>query len=271
MPGHSSAAIAAYPWLGVAKQPIKVPTSFGVKYDVFDVTDPKVVAFLQDVLNEVIQLFPSDVVHIGGDEVKYKQWLENEKVQAYMKKHKLPSPADLQIAFTNDISNYLEKKKKRMMGWNDIMGAELHEFNKDAAPVTGRLASSTIVQFWKGELDMVKDAVSKGYDVVNSYHVFTYLDYDYKSIPIKKAYDFDPIPEGLEPKYHKKILGLGCQMWGEWIPTIESMYKMTFPRLAAYAEVGWTTKENKNFDRFKEEMENLYVRWDQEKISYNKK
>jgi hexosaminidase len=271
MPGHSSAAIAAYPWLGVTKQPIKVPTSFGVKYDVFDVTDPKVIGFLQDVLNEVIQLFPSDVVHIGGDEVKYQQWLQNEKVQAYMKEHKLPSPADLQIAFTNDISNYLEKKQKRMMGWNDIMGAQLHEFNKDAAPVTGSLASSTIVQFWKGELDMVKDAVSKGYDVVNSYHVFTYLDYDYNSIPLKKAYDFDPIPAGLDVKYHDKILGLGCQMWGEWIPTIESMYKMTFPRIAAYAEVGWTTKENKNFDRFNEKMENLYIRWDQEKISYNKK
>lgn len=270
MPGHSSAAIAAYPWLGVTKQPIKVPTSFGVKYDVFDVTDPKVITFLQDVLNEVIQLFPSDVVHIGGDEVKYKQWLQNEKVQAYMKAHTLPSPADLQIAFTNDISNYLEKKQKRMMGWNDIMGAELHAFNKDAAPVTGHLAPSTIVHFWKGELDMVKDAVSKGYDVVNSYHVFTYLDYDYKSIPLKKAYDFDPIPEGLEPKYHKKILGLGCQMWGEWTPTVASVYRMTFPRIAAYAEVGWTAKENKNFDRFNQALKAFYTRWDDEHILYTR-
>lgn len=269
MPGHSSAAIAAYPWLGVTKQRIKVPTSFGVKYDTFDVSDPKVVTFLQQVLDEVIALFPSDVVHIGGDEVKYDQWLKSESVQRYMKMHHLASPADLQIAFTNKMSNYLEKKGKRMMGWNDIMGAKLHDYN-DAVPVTGNLAKSTIIQFWKGDLDMVKDAVSKGYEVVNSYHVFTYLDYDYQSIPLKKAYDFDPVPEGLDAQYAPQILGLGCQMWGEWIPTEAALYQQTFPRIAAYAEVGWTSKDQKDFHRFQQALQLFYKRWDKEGIGYHK-
>ncbi|MEH6304028.1 beta-N-acetylhexosaminidase [Olivibacter sp. CPCC 100613] len=270
MPGHSSAAIAAYPWLGVTKKPISVPTSFGVKYDIFDVTDPKVISFLQEVLNEVIELFPSKVIHIGGDEVKYDQWLKSEKVQAYMRAHKLSSPADLQIAFTNAISNYIAGKNRQMMGWNDIMGAKLHDYNQQTAPVTGTLSKSTIVQFWKGELAMVKDAVSKGYHVVNSYHLYTYLDYDYKTIPLKKAYDFDPIPEGLDRRYHKQILGLGAQMWGEWIPSVQAMNQQTFPRIAAYAEVGWTSKANKDFDRFEKGLTNLYHRWDKKGIEYHK-
>lgn len=260
MPGHSSAAIAAYPWLGVSKEPISVPTSFGVKYDVFDVTDPKVIGFLHDVLNEVIALFPGKVIHIGGDEVKFDHWEEARHVQDYMKAHNLSSSSDLQLYFTNGISEYLASKGRRMMGWNDIMGAKLHDYS-DSRPVTGTLAPNTIVQFWKGDLDMVKDAVSKGYDVVNSYHVFTYLDYDYKAIPLKKSYEFDPIPEGLDAQYHKKILGSGCQMWGEWTPDEASVYRQTFPRLAAYAEVGWTALDNKDFERFSENLKSLSKRW----------
>ncbi|WP_028297434.1 beta-N-acetylhexosaminidase [Olivibacter sitiensis] len=263
MPGHSSAAIAAYPWLGVTKEAITVPTSFGVKYDVYDVTDPKVIQFLHQVLKEVIALFPSNVIHIGGDEVKFKQWEESQKVQQYMKERQLNSSADLQIYFTNGISTFLAEQGKRMMGWNDITGAKLHDYS-DQKLATGQLASETIIQFWKGDLDMVKDAVSKGYDVVNSYHEYTYLDYDYKHIPLRKAYEFNPIPDGLEDEYHAKILGLGCQMWGEWIPTSQSMYKQVFPRIAAYAEVGWSSPENKNFDRFMRQLNFFLKRWERE-------
>lgn len=268
MPGHASAAIASYPWLGVTKLPIKVPVNFGVKYDIFDVTDPKVIDFIHNVLNEVMDLFPSDVIHIGGDEVKYDQWNESPSVQAYMKKHKLTSPADLQLSFTNNISGFLEKKSKRMMGWNDIMGAKLHDYNLDAPPVTGTLSKSAIIQFWKGDLAMIKEAVYNGYDIVNSYHEFTYLDYS--SISLQKAYEFDPAPEGLEKKYHKKILGLSCQMWGEWITSLDDMYQRTFPRLAAYAEVGWTKLENKNFERFQQSLPYFYNQWISKGISIQK-
>jgi hexosaminidase len=268
MPGHSTAAIAAYSWLGTTHQPVKVSTKFGVHYDVFNVTDPKVVSFLEDVLQEVIALFPSKVIHIGGDEVKYDQWKADANVNAYMKAHHLASPADLQIAFTNSISNFLAGKNRRMAGWNEIMGSKLHDFSdsKDA-PATEKLATGTIVQFWKGELNLITDAVSKGYDVINSYHAMTYLDYDYTSISLEKAYSFDPIPAGLAPQYYSKILGSGCQMWGEWIPDNKSMNRQVYPRLAAFAEDGWTTPENKSFNRFKEALQFFYTRWDKEGIA----
>ncbi|MGJ1263563.1 family 20 glycosylhydrolase [Sphingobacterium spiritivorum] len=126
---------------------------------------------------------------------------------------------------------FLEKNNKRMMGWNDIMGAKLHDYNQDAAPVTGTLSKSAIIQFWKGNVDLMKEAARNGYDIVNSYHEATYLDYSH--ISLEKAYSFDPVPEGLDKQYHAKILGLGCQMWGEWIPDVKDMYKQTFPRIAA--------------------------------------
>lgn len=271
MPRHSSAAIAAYPWLGTKHEQIRVPVNFGVHYDVFNVTNPKVISFLQDVLQEVIALFPSKVIHIGGDEVKYDQWKADAGVNAYMKAHHLASPADLQIAFTNDISHYLSGKNRRMAGWNEIMGSKLHDFT-DAKDVsaTEKLAAGTIVQFWKGELNLITDAVSKGYDVINSYHAATYLDYDYNAISLEKAYSFDPIPAGLDPKYHAKILGSGCQMWGEWIPDVKAMNHQVFPRLAAYAEDGWTLPANKNFEQFKQALQYFYAHWDKEGIQYNK-
>ncbi|ULQ52014.1 beta-N-acetylhexosaminidase [Flavihumibacter fluvii] len=260
MPGHASAAIAAYPWLGITKKQVQVPVRFGVMYDIFDVSDPKVVSFLQDVLDEVTALFPSPIIHIGGDEVKYDQWVNSAAVAAYMKSNKMSSPADLQIGFTNEMSRYIEKKGKRMMGWNDIMGSKLHEYN-DALPVTGTLSASAIIQFWKGDIALIKDAAVKSHDIVNSFHEFTYMDYDYTSIPLSKAYGFDPVPAGLEERYHSRIIGTGCQMWGEWTPDEASMNGRVFPRLAAYAEVGWTIPSRKNFDRFQAAMPFFYDRW----------
>ena len=269
MPGHSSAAIAAYPWLGTAKQEIEVPIVFGVGTDVYDVSDPKVKQFLTDVLDEVIAMFPSKVIHIGGDEVKYNHWKSSETVQDYMKENNLDSPAELQVYFTNSISQYLQGKGRRMMGWNEIMGHNLHEY-QDATDTKSdqQLAKGTIVHFWKGDLELATQAASNAYEIVNSLHSNTYLDYDYESIPLSKAYAFDPVPEKLNPEYHDKVIGTGCQMWGEWIPTNGHMHFQVFPRIAAYAEVGWTEKKNKDFDAFKTALKKLQKHWEQEGIYY---
>ncbi len=269
MPGHSSAAIASYSWLGTAKKEIEVPISFGVGTDVYDVSDPEVIAFLQNVLDEVMELFPSKVIHIGGDEVKYNHWKSSPTVQAYMKANNLKTPAELQVFFTNNISQYLYSKGRKMMGWNEIMGHNVHDY-QDASDTKSdqKLAAGTIVHFWRGDEKLINQAVGNGYEIVNSIHSSTYLDYDYKSIPLSKAYAFDPIPENLDPKYHDKVIGTGCQMWGEWIPTNGHMYFQTFPRIAAYAEVGWTEKENKNFDLFKVALVKLQKRWEQNGIYY---
>ena len=269
MPGHSSAAIAAYPWLGTAKQEIEVPIVFGVGTDVYDVSEPKVKQFLTDVLDEVMLMFPSKVIHIGGDEVKYNHWKSSETVQDYMKENNLDSPAELQVYFTNSISQYLQAKGRRMMGWNEIMGHNLHEY-QDATDTKSnqQLAKGTIVHFWKGDLGLATQAASNAYEIVNSLHSNTYLDYDYESIPLSKAYAFDPVPEKLNPEYHDKVIGTGCQMWGEWIPTNGHMHFQVFPRIAAYAEVGWTEKKNKDFDAFKTALKKLQKHWEQEGIYY---
>lgn len=260
MPGHESAAIAAYPWLGVTGKQIKVPCHFGVQYEVLNVASPRVLAFIEDVLGEVLQLFPSSVIHIGGDEVKYDYWKKSSLIQTYMNNNNIKTFADLQISFTNKISHLLCAKGRRMMGWNDIMGDRIHEYNLDSS-VNQSLAKGTIIQFWKGSLDLIKKAAEQGYDIVNSYHYMTYLDYDDTKLSLEKAYSFSPIPNGLPKKFVHHVIGLGCQMWGEEIMSNTRMYKMIFPRIAAYAEVGWTLPANKDYTKFLEALKVLEFKW----------
>lgn len=268
MPGHASAAIAAYPWLGTSGKQIKVPGKFGVHYEVLNVSDPKVLQFLDDVTNEVIALFPSQVFHIGGDEVKYDQWKASPTIRSYMAEKGLKTPVELQIYFTNEISNMLASKGKRMMGWNEITGDKLHEYqsDEDTKEVGQQLAKGTIVHFWKGDPALIKKTIDKGYDVVNSYHVFTYVDYNYKSIPLSKAYSFNPVPDGLTSEEQSRVLGLGCQMWGEFIPTVESMNRLVYPRIAAYAETGWTGTDKKDYNRFLNSLNYFMDKWAAEGI-----
>jgi hexosaminidase len=273
MPGHSSAAIAAYTWLGTAGVDIDVPVKFGRLYDNYDVTKPEVITFIKDVLTEMFELFPSEVIHIGGDEVGYKVWEDSKSVQKYMKEHNIKTPADLQIDFTNKISKFIEENGRRMMGWNEIMGKNIHtgfEEKKDDKEAETELAKNAIVHFWKGDLELLTEAAKQGYGIVNSLHNRTYLDYGYESITLEKAYSFDPIPEGLEAQYHKNIYGTGCQMWSEWTPTNADVERQTFPRIAAFAEVGWTQLENKNYDSFKVALNRLQKHWDSLGINYFK-
>ena len=273
MPGHSSAAIAAYTWLGTAGKEIEVPVQFGRLYDNYDVTKPEVITFIKDVLTEMFALFPSEVIHIGGDEVGYEVWENSASVQKYMKEHNIKTPADLQIDFTNKISKFIEDNGRRMMGWNEILGKNIHtdfEEKQDDQEAETELAKNVIVHFWKGDLELLSDAAKNGYGIVNSLHSSTYLDYSYTSIPLKKAYDFDPIPEGLDAQYHDNIYGTGTQMWSEWTPTNADVERQAFPRIAAYAEVGWTTLENKDYDSFKIALNKMQKHWDALGINYFK-
>lgn len=273
MPGHASAAIAAYTWLGTAGVDIDVPITFGRLYDNYDVTKPEVITFFKDVLHELFELFPSEVIHIGGDEVGYDVWEKSPSVQEYMKKHHIKTPADLQINFTNTMSQFIEENGRRMMGWNEILGKNIHKDfgeKKNDQEAQTELAKNAIIHFWKGDLELLTDAAKKGYSIVNSLHSSTYLDYNYKSIPLEKAYAFNPIPEGLDAQFHKNIYGTGCQMWSEWTPTNADVEKQTFPRIAAYAEVGWTTLENKDYDSFKVALKKMQTHWDTLGINYFK-
>ena len=157
-----------------------------------------------------------------------------------------------------------------MIGWNEITGDRLHEFQAgdEKKGLTNKLAQGTVVQFWKGNPALMKKTIDDGYDIVNSYHIFTYLDYDYNTIPLKKAYSFNPIPAGISPEQEKQVIGIGCQMWGEFIPSIEKMNKMIYPRIAAYAEIGWTDANNLNYDEFLQSLQPILKRWKSEGINY---
>lgn len=273
MPGHASAAIAAYPWLGTSGKTIQVPCAFGVLSEAFNVADPKVLGFLEDVLDEVIELFPSKIIHIGGDEVKYEQWKNSPVVQQFMKEKHIGSPAELQVWFTNHICTYLQSKGRRMMGWNDVTGDKLHHYHDSVeGSMQQKLSSDALVQFWTGDLHLLQKAAESGHEIVNSFHEYTYLNYNHDKITpgleftfapisLEKAYSFSPIPKDFPVQWRNQIIGMGCQMWGEWIPTVRSMYKMVYPYWAAHAETGWTRKNRKDYTRFRNALPYFVTRW----------
>lgn len=267
MPGHCSAIVAAYPEYGTVKEPIEMPVKFGKLPSALDASDEKVYQFLSDVLDEVIPLFPDKVIHIGGDEVRFQQWEKSDAIKKLVAEKGLKNAnTDVQVYFTNKMSRIIQDKGRRMMGWNEILGHDLHGQNVAASSQT--LAPGTIIHFWKGSADLAKKAIEKGHDVVNSTHSSTYLDYSYGSISLKKAYDFEPIFAGLDPQYHNKVLGLGCQMWTEWVSNIEKLEYQTFPRICAYAEVAWTPKEKKDFASFKNRLQTHEKRLDAAGVGY---
>lgn len=268
MPGHASAAIAAYPWLGILGELKEVPAVFGKHKDSYNIASPEVITFLQDVLDEVCELFPSEVIHVGGDEVLFATWSASEEMKSYMKKNGLNSPADAQIKFTNDMSNYLESKGKRMMGWNEIMGKNVHNFEntEDYGQVATTLSKKTVIHFWRGEVELITEAAQKGYQIVNSLHTDTYLDYDYEKSPLKHMYQFSPIPEGLEKQYEKNIIGVGVQMWTEWQPTYKNVEYQTFPRIAAASEIAWSGAGD--YDDFLVRLKNYSTNWTARDINF---
>jgi hexosaminidase len=270
MPGHASAAAAAYPELSTKRVPVEVATVFGKHTVSFNPADENVYRILSEILDEIAELFPSEVIHIGGDEVRFDHWKQSDEVKQLMEREGFKSVADVQIYFTNRMSRIIEAKGRRMMGWNEILGDDLHGFLKGQTRDKAFLSPNAIVHFWKGNADLATRAIRAGYAVVNSWHSYTYLDYSYKQIPLSKAYHFDPVFNGLESKYHDKIKGLGCQMWGEWIPKAVHMEWQVYPRLSAYAEVGWTARERKDYEDFQGRMKSQARRWDIQGVGYAK-
>ena len=247
MPGHTSAAIAAYPELGSLKTPPTVATYFNPTWGVFNVADERVIQFIQDVFDEIFDLFPSRYIHIGGDEVHPESWEANSDISRFMKEKNLDNYSEVQMLFTNRVASLIHSKGRTMIGWNDIMGKNIHEWADSDNESTHALAPYAVVQFWKGDTALIAEALKQGHRVINSSHRDTYLDYNYTKIPLKKAYDFSPFPKGIDRKYKPLLLGSGCQMWSEWIPRIEDMQRQVFPRIAAYAESGWTIENKKKF------------------------
>ncbi|MBZ4189905.1 beta-N-acetylhexosaminidase [Niabella beijingensis] len=257
VPGHASASIYAYPWLGSSSSKEK-KLVYG---DLYNITDPRVEGFIHDVLDEVLAIFPSKIIHIGGDEANYTHWKNREDITAFMKKHDIPTHSDLQVWAINRLSRYLAGKGAKMIGWNEITGDNIRLEAHVKASEKEKLAPGTIVQFWDGEVSLVNKAIHNGFDVVNSDRHYTYLDYSYETTPLEKAYAFNPVPEGLSGTDTEKILGLGCQMWGEAIPDTNRLYYQVFPRIAAMAECAWTAPARKDYSGFTERLKKMETIW----------
>ena len=250
MPGHSQAALVAYPELACTSgaPPFKVGTQWGVYRDVYCGGKDSVLKFNQDILDEVMDLFPSEIIHTGGDEVPKDRWKECSDCQTKIKSEGLKDEHALQCYFTNKISKYLADHGKRLMGWNEILDPDL--------------APNAICHFWTGKFDPIIAEIKNGRDIVVSKSSHLYLDHTYKHSSLSKYYKFEPVPDEVSPQYHGKVLGVESPLWCEVIfrqrknfpdytkyPEKIADYQM-WPRLNALSEIGWTKKENKDVGSF---------------------
>lgn len=251
MPGHVSASIYAYPWLGTSSRLLGKEV-FG---DLYHVIDPNVETFLKDVIDELVEIFPFEVFHVGGDEANFnKFWKPDAAINNFMAANNIPTYMDLQLWSINRIAAYLTSKNRTMMGWNEITGEQGGSKSEILSP-------ETIVHFWNGEESLINTAISKGHRVVNANNVYTYLNYAYSRTSFEKSYEFKPIPEGLSENDKDKILGVSCQLWTERVETQERIYAQVFPRLASMAECAWVPYADKNFDEFLVRLENIQKVW----------
>lgn len=248
MPGHAQAAIAAYPWLGndPSKQ-LEVATTWGVIENVFNVEDTTI-QFLQDVITEVMDLFPGQFIHIGGDECPKTQWKASEKAQAKIKSLGLKDEHELQSWFIRQMDKFIDSKGRRLIGWSEIL--------------EGGLAEKAALMVWLGN-DGAMTAVSSGHDIVMAQASHMYFDY-YQSqdkakepwsiggfIPLEKVYSYEPILPEMTEAQAKHVMGVQFQIWTEYISNGKHVEYMAFPRGCALSEVAWSSKENRSFDRFR--------------------
>lgn len=246
MPGHAQAAIAAYPSLGNFGDTVSVWGSWGVSPYILNPSD-STIAFMQDVLTEVMSLFPGEFIHVGGDEAIKPQWKASPLAQARMQALGLKTEDELQSWFITKMDAFIASKGRRMVGWDEIL--------------EGGLAPNAVVMSWRGTAGGLA-AARAGHDVVMTPGSHTYFDH-YQSrntqaeplaiggfLPLDTTYSYEPIPKGLEPEFAKHILGTQGQVWTEYLPDPKSVEYMAFPRVAALAEVLWTPREKKDFADF---------------------
>jgi hexosaminidase len=246
MPGHALAAIAAYPELGVTGQPADVGTRWGVYANILN-AEPSTVSFMQDVLTEVMALFPSRFIHVGGDEADKALWKTSPRIQERIKELGLKDEHELQSWFIQQMDAFLTAHNRRLVGWDEIL--------------EGGLAPGATVMSWRGTKGGI-DAARAGHDVIMAPTGNTYLDY-YQSqntageplaiggfLPIETVYAFEPVPAELEPQYRAHILGGQGQIWTEYMAGPKQVEYMAFPRLTALAEVLWTQADRKDYRDF---------------------
>lgn len=256
MPGHSLGVLSGYPQLGCTGGPYKVATTFGVFDDILCAGNDSTFIFLQNVLDEVMNLFPSKYIHIGGDEAPKARWHECPKCQARMKTEGLKDEHELQSYFIKRIEKYVVSKGRRIIGWDEIL--------------EGGLAPEATVMSWRG-MDGGVAAARQKHDVIMSSNSHLYFDH-YQADPateqlaiggyltLKKVYSLEPVPEQLNTEEAKHILGAQGQIWTEYMKTPEYVEYMLLPRMLALSEVVWTPREDRDYASFTSRLDNSLKR-----------
>jgi hexosaminidase len=252
MPGHSVAAIAAYPHLSCTGDTIPVETEWGVFKDIYCAGQETTFEFLEDVLDEVCELFPSPYIHIGGDESPRFRWENCDKCQKRMRVENLKSEAELQSWFNERVANYLKSKNKIIIGWDEIL--------------EGGIPSTAVIQSWRG-MEGGEHAALSGHKAVMSPTSHCYFDYPIEKIDLQKVYSFNPIPPSLETKDANLIIGGECNMWSEHTPQ-EVVDQYLFPRILALCEVLWTYPDSPDFNEFYSRVDNHLNRLDILGVNY---
>lgn len=265
MPGHALAALSAYPELACTKGPFEPATKWGVFDDVFCPKD-ETFKFLENVLDEVIKLFPSKYIHIGGDECPKTRWKECAHCQELIKKNNLKDEHGLQSYFIHRIEKYVNSKGRKIIGWDEIL--------------EGGLAPNAAVMSWTGIKGGV-EAAKSGHFAVMTPGAYCYFDH-YQGdpatepnafggfTPLEKVYSYNPIPEELNAQEAKYILGVQANLWTEYILDFKQVQYMIFPRLLALSEVAWGTSDPGNYKEFESRVINEFKTLDKLGVNYAK-
>lgn len=262
MPGHTASLIASYPELGTSEEEVKVKTTWGVQDEILKPTE-NTFNFLDNLFREVAELFPSNYIHIGGDEARKKQWEESEEVQKIMENLEIEEEDSLQTYFVSRVKNILRKYNKKLIGWDEI--------------IEGGLIADATVMSWRGEEGGIIAAQS-GNDAIMTPTSHLYFDY-YQAktgeplaigglITLDKVYSYEPIPEGLDINEATKILGAQANVWTEYIKKPEMVEYMSVPRMTALSEIVWSKRKVRDIDEFRKRLNFFRYFLDKKDINY---
>ena len=273
MPGHMLAALAAYPELGCTGGPYEVCPNWGIFEDVLCLGNDKTLKFLEDVMSEIIDIFPSEYIHIGGDEVPRTRWEKCPKCQARIKAEGLKDDGKhsaedrLQSYCMTRIEKFLNSKGRKVIGWDEIL--------------EGDITPTATVMSWRGSTGGIK-AAQLGHDVIMVPNDFCYFDYyqakDTKNepymaiggyVPVEKVYSLEPT-NGLKEEQKKYIVGVQANLWTEYITSVDQIEYMLLPRMAALSEVQWMQPAKKNYENFLQRLDNLAKLYQREGLNYAK-
>jgi len=257
--------MTAYPNLSCSGKPYRRPKNLP-----FEFTDPycagndSTFVFLEDVLTEVIELFPSEYIHIGGDEAKKTPWISCPKCKALMKKENIKNVDELQSYFIKRVEDFLNDHGRKLIGWDEIL--------------EGGLAPAAAVMSWRGEEGGIEAAIM-GHDVVMTPWKYLYFNAPQDSLEgkaeddnnilnLEKVYRYDPVPVNLAVDQRKYIMGVQACLWSENVQTSEQAEYHILPRLCALSEMAWTTPEKRNWDDFRERLQQHYSYLDKLNVNY---